>query len=439
MAFTNRTRKRRIPDWWDQSRYSFVEYRDPTHNNGSTPTILRNLSGNASLYTEPRGQTVTSDVNHTFRESQTFQDLDKSWRGDIGGPFSSVKSWVQIDNYRNQHFDFTGLNSGTWDRSVYNGPILSAHPSGVVATSFPSVTNLTPLGTTAISRCKPTNNIADLGASVAEIFRDGLPALLGATLWKDRTRAAKAAGGEYLNSEFGWKPLISDIRSGCYSIANAHRLMSNYERNAGKMVRRRYEFPVENTVTVEPQSLSDPGLTFNGGTSLNSWFDTTKPSPPRFKTTWSYKRTWFSGAFTYHLPVGYGSRSWIAERAKEAGYLLGIELTPNVVWNAAPWTWAVDWFSNAGDVVTNLSDWATDGLVLKYGYIMEHRILKVTYSHVGPSRLRPYGSYWPSPVSFFYESKRREKATPFGFGLSWNGMTPRQLAIAAALGITRVF
>jgi hypothetical protein len=92
-----------------------------------------------------------------------------------------------------------------------------------------------------------------------------------------------------------------------------------------------------------------------------------------------------------------------------------------------------------GDIVSNLSDWATDGLVMRYGYIMEHRFMEITYSLDRPTRLKPAGSYLASPVTFVYETKRREKASPFGFGLSWNGMSPRQLAIAAALGITRVF
>jgi hypothetical protein len=116
--------------------------------------------------------------------------------------------------------------------------------------------------------------------------------------------------------------------------------------------------------------------------------------------------------------------------------LLGIRITPEVLWNLAPWSWAIDWFSNLGDVVSNLSDWATDGLALRYGYIMEHKSIYVTYSLVGKPRFLPEGTF-ASDVIAYRETKRREKATPFGFGLDWNTFSPRQLAIAAALGITR--
>jgi len=34
-------------------------------------------------------------------------------------------------------------------------------------------------------------------------------------------------------------------------------------------------------------------------------------------------------------------------------------------------------------------------------------------------------------------SKKRRGANPFGFGLTWSGLTATQQAIAAALGLTR--
>jgi hypothetical protein len=172
---------------------------------------------------------------------------------------------------------------------------------------------------------------------------------------------------------------------------------------------------------------------------MTNLLDTSKPQPVLYKTTRSFRHTWFSGAFTYHLPIGYKSRVGLVSAAAKAGPLLGIELTPETVWNASPWTWAVDWFSNAGDVISNLSDWAVDGLVLKWGYIMEHTLQSVTYTLVGGCRYKPYGLTFASPVTAWKETKRREKATPFGFEISWLGMSPRQLAISAALGITRVF
>jgi len=119
----------------------------------------------------------------------------------------------------------------------------------------------------------------------------------------------------------------------------------------------------------------------------------------------------------------------------EAGKLLGITLTPDTLWNLAPWSWAVDWFSNAGDVVSNISDWAVYGLVLRYGYIMEHTIVRDTYTRT-PTGLNVSGGA-TSSITLVTETKIRRRADPFGFGLSGVALNATQQAILTALGISR--
>lgn len=399
-------------------------------------TVRSSGSGHYSLGSPLRGLQVTVDENH----GSIARSLRGPYRGDIGGPFLSTKSWCAAG-------DSSGANDvglqliysplkwvGHWNRERYFGPVLAYEPN---LGSIPVVDtpNLSAKGATAIARCKPTNNVSNLAVDLIEMYRDGLPTIWGSTLWKERTRAAKAAGGEYLNTEFGWEPLVADIRNASYAAANAHRLLEAYERNSGKVVRRSYEFPIEQTEVSVNMGPSN-GYIARG---MDPWVvDAFKIMPNLIKTTKFYRRTWFSGAFTYHLPIGYTSRNGLVSAAAKAGPLLGIELTPEVVWQALPWSWAANWFSNLGDVINNVSDWATDGLTMKWGYIMEHTIASVTYSLSG--RTTYMDSYpFASPVTFFYERKRREKASPFGFGLTWPQFTPRQLAITAALGIRRVF
>jgi hypothetical protein len=100
-----------------------------------------------------------------------------------------------------------------------------------------------------------------------------------------------------------------------------------------------------------------------------------------------------------------------------------------------PWSWALDWFGSTGDIISNWSNWMIDGQVLQYGYMMEHSISKYTYTWVGDTYYR--ASIAPPTVSTVVETKIRRQATPYGFGLSWNGFTPRQIAITTALGMSR--
>lgn len=436
----SRTRRRSVPDWHSQfGNYIYQEWMDPTTNNGTHPVQTRNKTGlhpnwdsSDSLF---KGQQVTVDETHGIRNPA---DLRGQGAGDVGGDFySQIKRAYIKGSSKPISFDRTGTFFGTWVRSKYDGPCLATTPDD---NKFPvsAERNLGPLGTTAIARCKPTNNVVNLATTVAETVRDGLPHILGADLWKGKTSTAKSAGSEYLNYEFGWLPLVGDIRGASYAIANAHRLLKQYERNSGRQVRRRYEFPVERTESNVLVTSAD-GIIYTGEYYPGVMYDASKPMPLLNKRTTFYRRTWFSGSFTYHLPVGYKSRNWLTRVSAEAGPLLGLELTPEVVWNAAPWTWAIDWFSNLGDVVSNVSDWSTDGLVMRYGYIMEHTLQEVEYRMIGPTRYQPWGTQWADPITFSLETKRRRKATPFGFEATWNTLTPRQLAIAAALGITRVF
>ena len=120
--------------------------------------------------------------------------------------------------------------------------------------------------------------------------------------------------------------------------------------------------------------------------------------------------------------------------ATRASVLLGIELTPEVLWNLTPWSWAADWFANMGDVLSNVSDFANDGLVMHYGYMMETSHVTHTYDLHGHGL---NGVESPLTLTFENIQKQRIKASPFGFGLTWESFTPRQLAILAALGISR--
>jgi hypothetical protein len=431
--FQRRVRQRRIPDAWDQCGYRSREWLDPTHNNGTTPILSQDRTFDPRFeFLLSRGLQVTADENHSAEAINL-----ENGRGDVGGDFTSTRRWCQVDDGQRHHFDAQGMDpGGTWRHQIYDGPVLSITPHNNLFTEN-SLGNLTTLGATAISRCKPTNNISNLSTDFVELYQGGLPSFWGSHLWKDRTNIARGAGNEYLNQEFGWLPLVSDIRNASYALANADRLMNDYESRSGHEVRRRYEFPLVDTRTTEVQSAAADPIVF-GFNPQQLLIDSSKSRYPIYKTTRSYRRTWFSGAFTYHLPTDYFSRTWLGEKAREASYLFGIELTPEVVWNATPWTWAIDWFSNAGDVVSNLSDWATDGLVMRYGYIMEHSFTSVTYFSTA-SRFKPLGQVRPTSVTACVESKRRMKASPFGFGVSWNSFSPRQLAIAAALGIVRVF
>jgi len=220
--------------------------------------------------------------------------------------------------------------------------------------SFPgseasSLNALDALGASAISASKPTNSVADLSVAMGEILSEGLPKLIGASTWRDRTLRAKNAGDEYLNYQFGWAPLVSEISDVASVIARGSQILAQYERDSGKVVRRRWNFtPIKSTegstlrtgvnayVLGPVHSLQAAGLRNQGKVYL---------------TRESVIQRWFAGAFTYYLPP----QGTVAGEYLRAKKLYGTGLTPETVWNLTPWSWAVDWFTNAGDVLSNVS------------------------------------------------------------------------------------
>jgi len=124
----------------------------------------------------------------------------------------------------------------------------------------------------------------------------------------------------------------------------------------------------------------------------------------------------------------------LARYSLEARKLLGISLTPETLWNLAPWTWAVDWMGDIGTLLHNAALFGQpDSLVMQYGYVMSHTVTERTEVLTG--FLTKSGLSSTSMV-YGIETKTRRQATPFGFGVLATSFSAKQWAILAALGIS---
>lgn len=348
---------------------------------------------------------------------------------DQGGSFYTSKSYVVPFGQKVSTYAKFGSTeekySGDLFPYILNGP---AFP--VVVSSSDDA--LDELGATAISRCQPTNSVSDASTFLGELAKDGIPSLPGASLWESRVKAAVKAGDEFLNFAFGWSPLVRDVLKLSNAAKHADTVLAQYERDSGKMVRRRYYFPSTRETSETTVATNKSALLAMGNYGGN-------PGAPLgnvVRKVETVRKQWFSGAFTYYLPSDYDSRKGLAEKAALADKLLGTSITPETLWQLAPWSWAVDWFSNAGDVISNMSAFSANGLVMRYGYMMEHIIVTHTYTQSASGHLNLKGVTVP-PLILVTEVKKRRPANPYGFGVSWDGLSTFQAAVLAALGITR--
>lgn len=407
-------------NWNDQGTYSSRDKYRSDH------------SGNKSL----NGIQITVSENHP-----NWRKRSKNvFAGDGGGPFFTQKRECQVLGGLTR--GFTGRSKeGTMNYSgYYVGPYVPCAEifDGNRWPSYQASSNaqLDAFGTTAIARCKPSQPLANLATGLIELYREGLPKLAGSALWEAKTAKArrKAFGGEYLNIEFGWKPLVAEIQAVASVIARSDELIFQYLKDADKQVRRDYEFPPirSDTTTVFKTNTTPSQL----GGSPGVLYTYASPQGVVHLRRKVERKVWFSGAFIYHLPVDFNYGQGMVERKKPLRKLLGLDLTPDTLWNVAPWSWAVDWFTNTGDLISNVQSWTKDGMVMRYGYLMEHVTCSDQYSFSGPNGLKA-DKVRPCTVTFVSETKQRRKATPFAFGQSYGSLSPRQLAIMAALGLSR--
>lgn len=307
----------------------------------------------------------------------------------------------------------TGQFRGS-DSVITGGPGSQVHPDP------PSDVSLYPKGATAISHSIPTNPAFSAVTFMSETLQDGIPSLLGVETWKHRTEIGRGAGSEYLNTQFGWLPLISDMRKFAYAVKNHSKILNDLQAGSRKHTRVGFAFPSDESSSSGTTSL----FLHKGGNSGVS-----------VALSGAYSRTqtsnmWFKGSFTYLIPASKGQLSKAQRYAEYADKLLGLKPTPTAIWNASPWTWALDWFTNAGDIVNNISALHQNGLVLEYGYLMASTRSVDTISTSG-------NTTWSScSRSLVREFKKRIPANPYGFGISDGALSLSQKAVIAALGLS---
>jgi len=379
------------------------------------------------VYTNYSALTI-SESHPFFKPGKRSKFARDSYKNlDIGGIFQQG-SVTQELNFPEIHTDRSGISGPTW--TVFDGHLMPiTGPLQLpTAASIPPIdggTSMAAKGTIAIARCAPTNPAAGFGQYSGEIH--DLPRIKLKILgWRPRTHsimnATRRYSNDYLNVVFGWKPFVKDIKDTVKALQDMDKIMTQYVRDNNQTVRRGYRFPIVRDTTTSVISNASYG-NLPTAVVITPGIET--------QTVETTTETWFSGAFTYSIPVG----KW-ARPLNLANHLIGLRLDPWLLYQLAPWTWALDWVTSIGAVVHNLNASLLDGLVLRYGYVMETKTIKTTITLSG-IRIRGY----PDPLSTswtkYQVSKQRVRATPFGFGLNPTTFTGKQWAIVAALGISR--
>ena len=285
------------------------------------------------------------------------------------------------------------------------------------------------------NKLRPTKPDVDVGTFLGEIKE--VPRMLQTTargfakLWRhmkgDRMAfGPKDVANHWLNTQFGWFPFLSTLRDFYTTTKNLDQRLKQLRRDNGKWVRRRGSVHRETESEILASVDGSPGLS---PVLVSGLYDS-----PYGSYTIVSKRTqkvWFEGAFRYWIPGKPGSWEW---NAKAVTLLYGMQPSPSLIWELTPWSWLIDWCSNAGDVIANMTSIVYDNLCAKYADVMGTTSQEVVFTGSSNYKTGTITESWSAKLL----RKSRVHASPFGFGLTSLDFTARQWSILAALGITRL-
>lgn len=321
------------------------------------------------------------------------------------------------------------------------------------------------LGAKAIASVSTAGPEGDLTDALLQLRQDGLPKLTGLILGgnfmnlvtgsrSQRERAikdvfTKGISEENLNYQFGWIPFVSDLKQCLNAVLQSNKIVKQYIANSGKPVRRTFTFPTN----VSSNMINDPvtgymtevfsdalqGLKNPNNIDIGYSFVEGPPYTLARKQifTSTRQKTWFTGSMFYSLPVDNSFLGRFSKYASYANHILGLELTPDVLWDLLPWSWLADWMADIGTLIQNATLFSTYGQVMRYGYLMNHTTIDVHYM-CSPQASGLIGRHTFSTDDVFRtERKQRVRATPFGFGLNVNSFSANQWAILGSLGLLK--
>lgn len=394
-------------------------------------------------------QYATGTSDHLRLSANHYRLKSGKWSG--GGPLDLVhlRDLAIVPRVNFVH-NLTGI-------SFDDGVAVSSVPTNVdnlyVSLAVPSLddqrADAYSKGATGYARASPFKSSAGL----LENLVSHPPKVPGRTLGKAFSGAdwrsvksyvgfLRSVGKEYLNAAFGWIPLVGDITA---SVKAYHRQATKYEalkRNHAGGYRRRSTVVAPNTES-ETTAIDSPSLAiFQGtrgcyGAGLLGAFTPSGAYGKQTYTVTNYEHSWFVGRYHYHLPSPPSSPVSLSLLEQ-----LGGIPSPKVLWDIMPWSWLIDYGTNFGDVVSNVTNFLGHAQWTSYAFIMTtKRRTSTSHIEVGWTNAT---TYLPQTTRFVFEhmreieTKTRYGATPMGFSTSYGSLSDYQKGILAAVGISRL-
>lgn len=393
--------------------------------------------------------------------SKTVQGGTSTWNG-VGGlspsPSSSVFAETCFDVVGNPDganpFICTKTTQMAWichGRSApsnsswnYNGRFHGAFPGSLNAPSTTQPSNNDSLAL-ALARTNPNKPNVDLPVFAYELreiprqiktWGDRLIALFPEEArrqrrrrpWRDVDESAleplKAAAQGFLEWTFGWDLLIRDVSTMMQFVNLTEKRFWEFKR----MQRGARGLGRSTVVWNDSSAQEGPWTTY--ATALYSEANT-------IKFSWeTIRNKWVSTMWRPTVDLKHMTDRELLDRANRA--VFGLELSTATLWEAMPWSWLIDWFSNVGDILQNSRNSLPVETSGSCVMLHSRKQLKQFAFVGGPAWATAVASFTPAPWAVI---DRKERTPMVGLPLPELRMpflNGKQLSILGAILATRL-
>lgn len=377
-----------------------------------------------------------------------------------GGPFALVRTNIQGSGYtpsgtfKSRMFapGFWWQYDGSW---VDDGNWLTDSRANYVSTNIPTLTGFDSL---AWDKLKP--QVAKGSAAQFLVELRDLPQMLITSASRALTfkrlferkenlfnksgfsviMQPKSAADDFINHQFGWAPFVGDMMKFVDIHQNAERYLYDLIRQNDTWIRRKAVLQNDTTQnrigriyhpSVDPWGTHENGLCDDlvvDGITCKGYCDITEVVETKVWATGQFK--YYRPEFDYRNPDNSGNMAALQRLLT----LYGLRINPTVLWKVTPWSWAIDWFTHFGKFIERQDDFITDGIVARDLYLMrtmKRYVTKTSYINFSSgARVFTWRREFSTKV-------RKIASSPYGFDQPWAGLSPKQLAILAAIGISQ--
>jgi len=260
---------------------------------------------------------------------------------------------------------------------------------------------------------------------------------------KDGSLHGQNVAETYISLKFGWVPIVQDTLSFVKAFHKRKKRFDQLLRDEARSVHRTRHLHRNGTGKVD---------------NVDSFTTRTTPYNPSIKPVY-VTQCYGGGLATDSVHSGHNTRIWCAGRSKYLlppgprdgpwkdrlmRRILGLNLQPNTLYNIMPWSWLADYFTTLGSFYDAVSSGIADKVVFDYAYLMheyETHVISYATQYICTSVATGSGTKHEMVTAFREQNesrKTRVAASPFGFGLSQESLTPNQLGILGALGYSRL-